>query len=309
MNKLKRLALRMISRAEPEVGSSYRLQRAAVTGIRGPRFLRGLYRLKDRKIRCGSHSVAVRVHEPKEYRSEQVILFFHGGGWATENIDSYHKTCRSLARHLGRAVLSVDYRLAPEHPFPDGLEDCFAAAEYLFRWARLMGIDPDEIVLMGDSAGGNLAAAVSLMARDKKRFTVRRQILVYPAVQGDYTENSPYPSVRENGGDYILTSRRLQEYVQMYIRDPEDLKNPYLAPILAEDLSCQPDTLVITAQYDPLRDEGEAYGEKLRQAGSRVRILRVEGALHGFLSLPSRFSHVKQAYRAIEDFLGGEPDA
>ncbi|MBR6790733.1 MAG: alpha/beta hydrolase [Oscillospiraceae bacterium] len=308
MNKVKHFALRLISRAEPRIRDTYRLQRAAAD-ICAPHFMRGLYRLRDRKIRCGGHSVPVRIHEPKEFRSEQVILFFHGGGWATENIDTYHRICESLADRLGRAVLSVDYRLAPEHPFPAGLEDCYAAAEYLFRWAPFLGLRPEDIVLMGDSAGGNLAAAVSLMARNKKQFSVKRQILIYPAVSGDYSEDSAFLSVRENGEDYILTSKRLQEYLQMYIRDPEDLKDPYVAPLLTVDLSGQPDTLIVTAQYDPLRDEGEAYGERLKEAGNRVRILRMEDALHGFLSMPPRFSHVKQTYRAIEDFLGGEADA
>lgn len=305
LNKVKRFALRVLSHAEPEVKRAYRLQRA-MADIKAPHLLRQMYHLQDQKIPCGEHLVPVRVHEPGKRRSDQVILFFHGGGWATENIDTYHRVCKSLARHLGRRVLSVDYRLAPEHPFPAGLDDCYAVASYLYSHVGSFGLKPEDIILMGDSAGGNLAAVVSLMARDRGEFAVRRQILVYPAVSSDHSESSPYPSVHENAKDYILTSKHLEEYTDLYITDPSDLTDPYLAPILMDDLTHQPETLIITAQYDPLRDEGEAYGSRLRECGNTVSVLRIEDAIHGFLSLPPRFSHVKKTYEAIERFLSGE---
>ena len=158
-------------------------------------------------------------------------------------------------------------------------------------------------MLAGDSAGGNLAAAVSLMARDKGEFKVSRQILIYPAVNNDYSENSKYRSVIENGTDYILTAKRISEYVSLYATCEEDMQNPYFAPILAKDLSDQPDTMIITAEFDPLRDEGEDYGRKLKQAGNNVKIYRMKNTLHGFISLSANIKPVGYAYKLISDYI------
>ena len=147
------------------------------------------------------------------------------------------------------------------------------------------------------------AAAVSLMARDRGEFSVKKQILLYPAVYNDHTENSPFESVRTNGTGYLLTSKKICEYLDMYAADPLDKYNPYFAPYLAKDLSNQPDTLIITAEFDPLRDEGEAYGEKLLEFGNYAEAHRIPDALHGFFSLPYKYSHVKKAYELINKFL------
>lgn len=204
----------------------------------------------------------------------------------------------------GCLVASVDYLLAPEHRFPAGLEDCYAVARELFLNRELM--EALDIVLIGDSAGGNLAAAVSLMARDRGEFLPRRQILIYPAVGNDYSENSPYPSVHENGTGYLLTAKRVQDYLALYRSSEEDLKNPYFAPLQATSFAEQPDTLLITAQYCPLRDEGETYGQKLRDEGGYVEIHRIPDVLHGYFSLPVRYGPVKQTYEIINRFLEGD---
>ena len=134
----------------------------------------------------------------------------------------------------------------------------------------------------------------------------KRQILIYPAVYSDHTPASPFPSVQENGTDYLLTSKRVEEYLQLYRSKPEDLQNPYLAPLLAGDFSGQPDTLVITAEYDPLRDEGEEYARRLSFAGNRVVLHRMPDALHGFFSLPARFAQVRRAHQYIQQFIAGD---
>ena len=157
--------------------------------------------------------------------------------------------------------------------------------------------------MIGDSAGGNLAAAVSLMARDRGEFLPSCQILIYPATGNDHSEHSPFPSVRENGTDYLLTTKRVRDYMELYRSSEADLENPYYAPLVAKDLSNQPDTLIITAEYCPLRDEGEAYGKALELAGNRVKVFRMPDALHGYFSLPVRFSQVKKTYGLINDFL------
>ena len=159
-----------------------------------------------------------------------------------------------------------------------------AARDWNFGTYFQKGHLPEDIVLVGDSAGGNLAAVVSLMGRDRGVFQVKRQILLYPATYNDHSpETSPFESIRENGQDYILTSKRLCEYWELYL-SPDDWYDPYAAPLLEKDLTGQPDTLIITAEHDPLRDEGEAYGKALAEAGNRVVINRLEGAIHGFIS-------------------------
>ena len=157
--------------------------------------------------------------------------------------------------------------------------------------------------LIGDSAGGNLAAAVSLMARDRGEFLPQKQILLYPSTYNDHTEHSPYESIRTNGKDYFLTSKRIRDYMELYISKPEDFYNPYFAPLLSKDLSNQPNTLIITAEYDPLRDEGEDYGERLKEFGNRVKNIRMKDSLHGFITLPPVFQQVRTAYEQIADFL------
>lgn len=256
-------------------------------------------------VRVGDYGVPVRIYRPRRKGSFPVLIFYHGGGWVHGNIDSYDKVCRALAAYTHRQIVSVDYRLAPEHRFPAALEDCYSVARELFLRSHLLGARPEDIALIGDSAGGNLAAAVSLAARDRGEFLPKKQILLYPACASDHTDTSPYPSVHENGTDFLLTSRRVHEYMLLYASRPEDFDNPYFAPLNAKNLANQPTTLIITAEYDPLRDEGEAYGCALRAAGNQAQIHRVEDQLHGFISLGERFGDVRACYRLIDQFLAG----
>ena len=278
--KLYRIASRMLD--IPRMERVYKLQRA-VAGLKAP-LAAPLYHMTDLTFAKFGRKVRARLYTPEREDGGCLILFFHGGGWVTESVDSYHGVCARLADELGAKVISVEYGLAPEHRFPLGLEDCFAAAAELFADAWSYGYDPRDIVLCGDSAGGNLAAAVSLMGRDREMFSVRRQVLLYPATYNDHSpETSPFPSIRENGEGYILTAKRLCEYWELYL-SPDDWYDPYAAPLLERDLSRQPDTLIITAELDPLRDEGEAYGKRLSEAGNCAEVCRMEGALHGFIS-------------------------
>ena len=269
----------------------------------------------DTGIYNGDYEVPVRLYFPTEedmkLESEErsnlsVLLFFHGGGWVTESIDNYERICARLADATGQYVVAVEYRLAPEDKFPSGLEDCYAVAKALYRGEFVLNVKPENITLIGDSAGGNLCAALSLMARDRGEFMPGRQILIYPATYNDYTENSPFPSVKENGTDYLLTAGKMQDYIDLYARDEEDKKNPYFAPYVAEDVSNQPDTLILTSEFDPLRDEGEAYGKRLEEAGNRVEIHRIKDALHGYFALGIKQLHVQESFTYINAFLKGE---
>lgn len=306
INKYMRAALKALSYGEPDLTENYEMVRKIKELKRGVGA--GLaYRTWDHLVPCGDHHVPVRIFAPDaDPLGRPVLLFFHGGGWVTGNIENYSGVCAALAKATGCLVASVDYRLAPEHKFPRGLNDCYAAAQELLEKPGLLGVERDQITLIGDSAGGNLAAAVSLMARDRGGLLPARQILIYPAVYSDHTPASPFPSVRENGTGYLLTSKRVEEYLQLYRSGPEDLQNPYLAPLLAGDFSGQPDTLVITAEYDPLRDEGEEYARRLAFAGNRVVLHRMPDALHGFFSLPARFAQVRRAHLYIQQFIAGD---
>lgn len=300
INKAMRAALNALSYPAEELSiNNYELERRLKAAAGRVLF----YKPWDHIVEVEGREIPVRLFAPPTRGTHEVLLFFHGGGWVTGNIDSYTRVCYHMARLTNRLVISVDYRLAPEHKFPAGLEDCYAVAREIFADPHMLGITADHITLIGDSAGGNLAAAVSLMARDRGEFLPARQILIYPATHFDHTETSPFESVRENGEGYLLTSKRICEYMSLYLSDEQDLHNPYFAPLICDDLSNQPRTLILTAEYDPLRDEGEAYADRLRAAGNTVQMHRVHDALHGFFSLPARWEPVRTAYGLINHFL------
>lgn len=303
MNPLVRAVLKALSDVSVDVKKHYRMERILTRAAHPSLRLR--YDMWDRKIIADGFRLPVRIFSPTQRKSEEIILFFHGGGWVSGDIESYTGVCADLAKNTGRRVMSVDYRLAPEYPFPCALEDCYRAARELFLHGAVPGMAAGRIILMGDSAGGNLAAAVSLLAADRGEFRVGRQILLYPLTYNDHTEGSPFRSVGENGRDFLLTAKKIQDYQDLYIRNREDLDSPYFAPLLADRLEGQPKTLLITAEYDPLRDEGEAYGRKLRKYGNEVQLVRIRGALHGFFSFPSRLAQVRSCYRLINRFLEG----
>lgn len=224
----------------------------------------------DIQIFNGDYEIPLRIYFPTEEAMTNgvekghtfpVLLFFHGGGWVTESVDTYNRVCARMSQSTGHIVVSVEYRLAPEYRFPTALMDCYAAAKALYTNKLILNTDPRKITIMGDSAGGNLAAAVALMARDNGEFQVYRQILIYPALYNTYTAASPYASVQKNGTDYLLTAVKMQDYLNLYESCPEDRVNPYFAPLLAKDFSNMPETLILTAEFDPLRDEGEDYGK------------------------------------------------
>ena len=271
----------------------------------------------DTKVYNGTYEVPVRLYFPNEEAmsgdiSEKgkypVLLFFHGGGWVTESIENYDRVCSRMAQSTEHIVMSVEYRLAPEYRFPIPLEDCYAAAKALYTGRLILPADPDQITIIGDSAGGNLAAAVCLMARDRGEFMPRKQILIYPALNNCYTEESPYKSVQENGENYLLTAVKMEDYLKLYESSPKDRQNPYFAPIIEKNLSHMPDTLILTAEFDPLRDEGEAYGERLKEAGNYVEVHRIPEALHGYFALGIRFFHVQESFEIMNNFLRKEAD-
>lgn len=301
MNNFKKRILKILSTPHINLKKNYKLYRKVIAFFNPP--LKEPYQSLDHRIIIKGREIPIRAFFPDDLKYSKVLVFFHGGGWVTGNIDTYTRVCANMANQTNCLVVSVDYLLAPENPFPAGLEDCYWVAKEILDNPHIINCKKEDIILIGDSAGGNLAAAVSLMKRDRNEFIPTKQILIYPATNYDHSENSPYKSVVENGTNYMLTSKKIQDYLDLYAPNLEDRKSPYVAPILSTDLSNQPDTLIITAEYDPLRDEGEAYGEKLKEFNNYAEVHRMPEAIHGFFTSALAANHIEKSYEIINNFI------
>ncbi|MBA3303964.1 MAG: alpha/beta hydrolase [Acidimicrobiia bacterium] len=237
--------------------------------------------VEDLVIAGPGGDLPLRLYRPEGEGPFPVSMYFHGGGWVIGSIASHDALCQSLASRSGAAVVSVEYRLAPEAPFPAALEDCYVATAHVADNAARLGFDPSRLAVSGDSAGGNLAASTCLLARDRGGPALAFQLLVYPATDHAYA----FPSCTENGEGYFLTLDAMRWFSAHYLSEPGDGKDPLASPLLAEDLSGLPPALVITAEFDPLRDEGEAYAARLAEAGVKTEVHRYDGMIHGFLSM------------------------
>jgi acetyl esterase len=225
--------------------------------------------------------VPLRVYSPDADGPAPVLVYFHGGGWMLGTLDGVDDICRELATRVGAVVVSVDYRLAPEHPFPEPLADAYAAIEWATAHADAFGGDPERVGVGGTSAGGNLAAAVALLAREHDGPDLAAQLLCYPITNHDFDTDS----YAENASDYLLTRADMEWFWDQYLRSDVDGHNPFASPLRARDLSGLPPATVVTAGFDPLRDEGAAYADRLAMAGVPVEHLDYERLCHGFLSM------------------------
>lgn len=297
---------KIISRINPpDIRKVYRIHRELIhLLVRTAATAKDGHYDRDIMARDG-RAIPVRVYPPSVLSpKKRVLIFFHGGGWVIDDIDRYHKVCKQLSQITGSYVISVNYRLAPENKYPAGLNDCYEAAGRVYKYAVKRGVSPNDIILAGDSAGGNLAAAVSLKARDRGEFRIRRQILIYPAADCEFGEDSQYRSFHENGKGCILTAERMRGYFELYVNCPEEKNDPYVAPFKAKSLKGMPDTLVITAERCPLRDEGEAFAKRLYKSGARVMAFRIKKAYHGFFASDLQFNpHARKAVSMIMYFL------
>jgi acetyl esterase len=228
------------------------------------------------------HDIPVRFYRPRRASSLPMLVFFHGGGWVLGTLDSYDSLCRHLAVQGDCAVLSVGYRLAPEHKFPAAPDDALAATRWAWANAALLGVDGRRIAVAGDSAGGNLAAVTCVRLRDEGGPTLVGQLLIYPAVRHFMPATG---SMVGNGSGYLLDLAAMEWFTTHYLRRDSDQTHPHYAVALTPDLSNLPPAFVITAEYDPLRDEGEYYAERLQAAGNRADSLRFDGMIHGFFGM------------------------
>jgi len=260
------------------------------------------YEFLDEKIYAadGEHEIPVRIFYPETQTHPDNIIYIHGGGWVIGDIDTYSQACINLANELGRKVLSIDYRRAPEDPYPAGFNDCLQAVQEIIASEEFAN---QKWLLVGDSAGGNLAAAVTLKLKENNKSLPYKQMLLYPVTYWDHSKNSPFQSVETYGRDYGLTIKKIQEFMEMYAPDKSIRKSPFIAPLMADDLTNHPATLIITAEYDPLRDEGEAYGKALKKAGNEVKVARVLETPHGFITYPKEARPLADAYQIMKKFL------
>jgi acetyl esterase len=260
--------------------------------------------VRDFEISGPGGPVPVRVYSPEGDPPHPALVFFHGGGWLRGSIDGYDGLCRLLCTQAECTVISVGYRLAPEDPFPAGFEDCYAATEWVQDTAGDLLVDPDRVAIGGDSGGGNLAAAVALAAGDRNGPDIAHQLLIYPAVNPPQVEW--FDSYDENGEGYLLEMDGVEYYYEQYLESTAHLGNTYAFPLLARDLSGLPAATVLTAGFDPLRDEGQAYVRRLQNAGVPTDHLHYDGQIHAFLSL---FEHIDEGREAIEELSAHLADA
>jgi acetyl esterase len=251
-----------------------------------------VHHVENRRLPGDAGAIPVRIYTPAGSGPFPVLVYFHGGGWVLCDLDTHDPVCRSLSNNAECIVVSVDYRLAPEHKFPAAAEDCHAATRWITSNAALINGDPGRIAVGGDSAGGNLAAVVALMARDQGEPSPIFQLLVYPVT--DYYEPATASCV-ENADGYFLTKDDMVWFWNHYLVDSADASNPYACPLRAPTLAGLPPALIITAEFDPLRDEGEMYAARLRESGVAAELARFDGMIHGFFSMAGVLEQGKNA--------------
>jgi len=264
------------------------------------RILEDMASIEDSFIPCLWGNMPIRIYRPSNIKKKGCLLFFHGGGFSLNCIETHESLCRILANKTERVVISVEYRLAPEHKFPALIEDAIDAAQWVYDNSGSLGIDNKRIAVCGDSGGALQSTVVCLYFRNRGGIKLEKQVLVYPPT--DYyfpgtkslVDNDKFSLVNRDFGIWAWNN---------YIDMPIDLDNQYLCPLRGKDFSNLPPALVITAEYDPLRDEGEQYAEKMKRDGTSVKLTRYNGMMHGFLMMSHVFQQAKDALNEIAEFL------
>lgn len=267
--------------------------------VRLPLSVEPVHAVVDSSFRGPGGEIPVRIYTPSGAPPFPVLVYYHGGGWVIGDLDSHDDLCRSLANRADILVVSVDYRLAPEHKFPAAVEDAYAALRWVREQSGSLQADPARIAVGGDSAGGNLAAVVSYLAREQGEPRPAAQVLIYPAV----TLSEQMESRRLFGTGYLLTQTAINWFAGHYLNNASEVTDPRVSPLAISDLCSLPQALVITAEYDPLRDEGEQYAARLYRAGVPVTQTRYPGMIHDFVRLFRVIDQGQKAVQQIADFL------
>lgn len=254
----------------------------------------------DETIPVDGGVVPIRIFTPKKGKKPfPILLFFHQGGWVFGGIDQSEHLCRRLANNAECVVAAVGYRLAPEHPFPQGLQDCYAAVKWVAKHAERFAANPHSIGVAGASAGGNFAAALSLMFRDTKECSLALQVLFYPPLSYKIDEKK----YSKNPGQRFLSSDTMKMFWELYAKDITDKQNPYASPLESQHLKDLPPSLIITAEFDPLREQAELYAKRLQQDGNTVTLKSYADVIHGFLELPIELTQKEAAIKEIGDTI------
>ncbi|MEV0589887.1 alpha/beta hydrolase [Nonomuraea cavernae] len=256
-----------------------------------------LHSVEDLTARTAAGQVPVRIYTPAEADAYGLLVYFHGGAFFLGSLETHDHIARSLAKETGLKVVSVGYRLAPEHAFPAGLEDCYAAVRWAAENGETLGWDGTTLAIAGDSSGGTFVAAVAGMAHDDGFDRITHQVMFYPSLDLDFDADR-YASLRENAVGYGLETAGLKPFNAFYLDSGADPADPRVSPIKRADLTGLPPALIVTAEHDPLRDEGELYGRRLKEAGVDATVSRYLGAGHGFVQ---HFSWIPAYHRVFEE--------
>lgn len=258
-----------------------------------------LSQVKDISILVEDTNIDCRLYVPELNKKLPILIWFHGGGWVIGNVEGSDGVARHLALGSGYAVLSVDYRLSPEVKFPGPLDDCFGVTKWVYQNADKLNIDKDKISVGGDSAGGNLAAAVCLKAKDDGQLPLHSQLLIYPCLDSNFKRRSYI----ENANDYALTATSMEWFWKQYTNVESDMLNPYVCPLKYADHSDLPQACILVAEHDPLLDEGIDYHNKLLSANVKSQLIEYSGVMHGFYSQIGILDKSKQAMEASCEYL------
>lgn len=262
-----------------------------------------LHAVDDVTARTAAGDVPVRIYTPADADSYGVLVYFHGGAFFLGSLDTHDHVARSLAKETGLKVLSVGYRLAPEAAFPAGLDDCYAVVRWAAEEGESLAWDGMTLAVAGDSSGGTFAAAVAARAHDDGFQGITHQIFYYPSLDLDF-DTDRYASLRENAVGYGMETAGLKPFNAFYLDSGADPADPLVSPVKRTDFTGLPPALVVTAEHDPLRDEGELYGRRLREAGVDATVSRYEGAGHGFVQHFSWIPEYHRVFAETRDFLG-----
>ena len=298
-------AIRNMPTAQPQNPEDMLLSRKVEHDVLTPVEKRPpVHQIEDYLVPGPAGDIPIRAYSPEGEGPFPLLVFFHGGGFVLQSIETHDELCRYLTLNTGCKVVSVQYRLAPENPFPAAPEDCYAATKWVADNAEKLNGDSSKLFVTGDSSGGNLAAVVCLMAKDRNSPKIAKQVLLYP-ITDYHTKDvtSKYPSYEENALGFGLSNIKMSHYWALYTKEPKDGEHPYASPIRAEDLSGLPPALVITIEKDVLRDEGEAYAKRLQEAGVPVTLKRMEGTIHGYLKTFPKAEESTETFELIRSYL------
>jgi acetyl esterase len=255
--------------------------------------------VRDFAIPGEAGDIAARIYRPAADGPLPALVYFFGGGWSLGTLDTSDAVCRMITNRAGCASIAVSYRLAPENKFPAAVHDCYSGIAWVAEHADELGVDATRLAVGGDSSGGNLAAAVTLLARERGGPALRHQLLVYPNTDAAAGTDS----MREITDQHFFNANAIKWYWGMYLASPEDGDNPLASPLRAKDLSGLPPATVITAELDPLRDESELYARKLAEAGVPAEVIRYDGMMHGFFTMVGILDTAREAVGTAADRL------